>query len=693
MSTKPQHLPIGDPCTTCGLPSRFHRIRGVRNREYDRQYNHDHPRCNPSERVIGIDGEGQGAYPHLYNYLAAADENGEVWDVRPAGDRLTTVECLDFILDLPRRALIFGYAFVYDITKILTDLPNKLLHLLFHERRRARMHRRANGQWRVSYAPVKWRRFSINYMNRRLTISCGSRRATVWDIFRFFSSKFTQALTDWKVADKAHLVRMAEMKEKRKTFDQLSPSVVEEYCQEECRYLAKLGRQLLDAHEEAELPLAGQYYGAGSTASALLKRMDVRRYAGEFPAAMRKPLASAFFGGRFENSIVGPVKGPVYNYDISSAYPYQATFLPCLNCGKWSLVPKGKSLERLINVSALALIKWSIATIQPAAWGVFPVRDKDGTIRFPLSGEGGWTWKQEFLAGRKFNSHVEADEAWVYDTDCDHQPFRLLPEIYRERVRWGKDAKGIVLKLGPNSVYGKVAQSRGINPPFQNWIWAGNITSGCRAQLLDSLVCVRDPWNVLMFATDGVWSREKLSLPAPMDNGTGDLEKPLGGWEEKTFDRGVFAVRPGIYFPLQPSENEIKEVRARGLGKRVLYEKWHSVVDAYQAGKTEVVIAGAERFIGAKSGIGWVGKSTYRRSQHYGEWISQPISVGFHPQPKRKAVLADGRLQPWSRLKMSVPYKNAMMSPEAAALKLAQEIAEEQADADFSYEDFAEVTT
>jgi len=85
-----------------------------------------------------------------------------------------------------------------------------------------------------------------------------------------------------------------------------------------------------------------------------------------------------------------------------------------------------------------------------------------------------------------------------------------------------------------------------------------------------------------MLATDGVWSRERLALPSPRDTGTGDLSKPLGGWEEKSFPEGVFAVRPGIYFPLAPTEEALKEVRARGLGKKVLYEQWPRIVDALE---------------------------------------------------------------------------------------------------------------
>jgi len=688
-------MSIDGLCGRCGLPSSSHRQRKrdvpSRSSDYVSRRNADYPRNNPSARIIGIDGEGQGRAPHRYTYLAAADENGRKWQLS-SGVQLATSDCLDFILGLPRRSLIFGYAFLYDLTKILQDLPDKLLYLLFHEQKREYLTTDNDGKPTIRHRKVRWGSYRLNYVNRRFTVGhLGTKRsATVWDVFAFFQSKFTKALIDWQIADKQRLSDMERMKDLRANFDQLSERAVHEYCDEECLYLAKLGRQLITIHSDCGLTLKS-YYGAGSTATVLLERMDVLSYRAPPPEEMTEALACAFFGGRFENSCVGSVPGRVYNYDISSAYPYQAYLLPCLVCGRWE---RTRSERRILD-SRLALVHWIITVIMPsAAWGTLPVRAKDGTISFPLSGAGGWTWKEEFLAARRYNRHVEFSEAWIYNTDCEHQPFKELGSIYRERVRIGKEARGIPLKLGPNSVYGKVAQSRGgIAPPFQSWIWAGNITSGCRAQLLEALIAARNvgqsPWNVLMFATDGVWSRCPLSLPQPLDTGTGDCLKdgkpiPLGGWEEKIFESGVFAVRPGIYFPLSPTEEQLKEVRARGLGKKVLYAQWKNIVGAWDRGERKLNVAGIERFIGAKTGTSYSESKGYSRSKFYGEWISWPVSVSFHPEPKRQAILTDGRLQPWESKPESVPYDRALVSPDKLMLQLAQIIAEEQPNADFA---------
>lgn len=669
-------------------------------------------------RILGIDGEGQGRKPHLYTLLSAHDGDDGYWSVEDRGG-LTTRACLDFLLSLP-EALIFGYAFQYDLTKILSDLPDRTLFLLFHEGRRAAVVQGTNGP-RVVYRAVIWQDYTLNYMNRRFTVSAGHkfkraedggcsrchrvaanhpkmRQAIVWDIFAFFQSKYTKALQDWfsekgegKIWRYPHMgtvvARMVKMKDQRAQFDQLDAEDIRAYCKEECTYLARLGAQLIEAHNEAGLQLKS-YYGAGSTASALLTSCNVKEYRGDFPERMREPIACAFFGGRFENSVIGPVRGRVFNYDISSAYPYQATFLPCLLCGRWRHHSR-RGIEDAVASSTLSLVRWRSDELDPsgldAPWGVLPVRKADGTIAFPLSGEGGWIWKEEFLEARRVNPNVEIVEAWSYETDCQHKPFETLPSIYRERVRIGKEARGIILKLGPNSVYGKLAQSKGIDPPFQSWIWAGNITSGCRAQLLSSLVRRRDRSAVFMFATDGIWSRAPLILPKPRDSGTSDLGKPLGGWEEKVFERGAFAVRPGIYFPLEPTDEELEKVRARGLGRKALYEQWSKVVDAWESGKIEVSLRCADRFVGARSGVRWSKKTGAKRDKNYGEWIPHSVDVTFDPKPKRAAIRKDGSLVCWPRFDVaSVPYDPATESAEDKMLAMSQLQAEEQPDGDYA---------
>jgi len=659
-------------CQRCGRSVQHHRVR-VR---HDNRRNRQRPRR--VDRIIGIDGEGIGRRPHKYIYLASADERGRAEAVRNE-EGLTTEQALTFLVNLPDRALIVAYSFFYDLTKILKDLPDESLYYLLHEELRAVIR-----DGRIIYRSVHWNGFRLNFMNRRFSVQRGKKRITVWDIFAFFQSKFTTALGDWKICSEAEIKRIEEMKEQRSVLDSLPRWKVEEYCNSECTYLAQLARALINAHNEAGFALKS-FYGAGSTASSLLTLVDARRFISEIPGEMKDALSRSFFGGRFENSVHGPILGPCYNADISSAYPYQTTFLPCLSCGKWSRCNDPSRSD--IDGATLALIRWRIdieCADKKAAFGPFPVRSTTGTIAFPLSGVGGWTWKQEFIAGQKLCPGAQAVEAWLYHNDCDHRPFERVPEFYRERCRWGKDGKGIVLKLGPNAIYGKVAQSRGLNPPFQCWVWAANITSGTRAQLLEAIDSVKNPWDILMLATDGVWSRLPLQLPTPKDTGTFDLAKPLGGWEHKEFPAGVFCARPGIYFPLNPNKDELKQVRARGVGKKALYERWKELVEAWSQGKEKVHLGGLTRFFGAKSSIHAVGGG-YRRSEDYGEWNDDHrIDVSFNPGPKRRGFGRNQKLLTWHHFDwLSEPYEPAIKSPEAIALMIAEQIANEQPNTDF----------
>lgn len=670
---QPEHTPTGVVCMICGMHASRHRRRDVRPPRSDTRNRRS------IDRIIGIDGEGIGRDPHRYVYAAGCDEGGRIWEVA-RDDRLSSELCLAFLCELPRRSLVVGFSLGYDIAKWLQDLPNEAIYLLMHEELRQRL----TPDGHIVYKPIHWNGFRLNYMNKRFTVGYqnSKRSTTVWDIFRFFQSSFVKALEAWKICPQSEINEIARMKEVRSELEKRSREEIHDYCKKECLNLARLARALIEAHKAAGLELKS-YYGAGSTASVFLARQGIAEKRGEIPEQMRMPLACAFFGGRFENSFVGAASGPIYSYDISSAYPYQTSGLPCLLCGHWTHHSmRRQSLPDTGN--GLALLHWRTPpkVYGNGRWGGLPIRTRDGTIVFPLGAAGGWTWLREFEAARELNPLIEATEVWRYETDCNHKPFVDVPKYYRERVSLGKDAKGIVLKLGINSIYGKLAQSKGVNPPFQSWVWAGNITSNTRAQLLRAIVDA--PNDILMLATDGVYSRSRLKLDLPADTGTWDLEKPLGGWEEKEIPQGVFCVRPGIYFPLNPTEDQIQQVRGRGLGRKSLFENWQAIVDGWRNEKTVIEIGGMTRFVGAKSGILKSNQGVTRRDC-FGEWIEHTVNVSFAPQPKRRAINSDGTLEPWGYLDFeSVPYDPAMLSNEAILLKLAEMIAEEQPDGDFS---------
>lgn len=671
------HIPDGEPCKKCGLP-------GYKHRERDRDQIFEY---------IGIDGEGQGRKDHKYTLLAASNINGsKTWVAtpKPGHDRLTTEQCLDLILELPsRRAKIFSFSFNYDLTKILTDVDDKTLYRLFRPELRPSPKTMKGSRGPV---PEKWNGYYLNLQGTKFTVRKGGRKIIIWDLFKFFQSKFVNALKDWKVGNEQLWERMSLMKDKRSEFDKESKENILAYCLEECACMGELAKKLVEAHEKAGLKLRS-FYGAGSSGAAMLTALGVKDKVRQPIDEMRRAVASAFFGGRFENSVIGQIEGTIYNRDISSAYPYHTTFLPCLEHGRWTRTDKRSMLEG----KRAALVRYTLGNSRITTWGPFPFRTKEGSISFPIQSGGGWIWLAEYLAGERIFPHVEFREAWVYDSECECQPFKKVPEYYVLRLQIGKEGPGLVIKLGVNSIYGKLAQSVG-NAVFNCWIWAGMVTSGCRAQVLDMLGLHKDWSNLLAVATDGIFTREKLEAPLPLETNTGlvihGASKPLGGWEEKTYSRGMFFARPGIYFPLNPSKEDIKDIRGRGVGKGVVLENWNRIVDSWNENGLEGIarIANVTRFCGAKTSINH-SKQGYRRAYStdgkapsYGQWITRKVEMSFHPMPKREEMNSDGtlKLRKFPKDAQSVPYDRAMISHETLEMRAAVTELMEQPDADLT---------
>ncbi len=548
--------------------------------------------------------------------------------------------------------------------------------------------------------PIKYRGRKYDYFNGSLTITGRfnkpRRKVKVWDCFRFFGCSFVEALKSWDVGSPEQRDRILAMKNKRGSFEQEDPADVRNYCREECHLLAVMMRKLVTAHDEAGIHLKN-FYGAGSTATALLKYHGVAEHKGprhaDLDLELGRAVAASFFGGRFEDSVVGMVEKHVYGFDISSAYPFALSFLPCLSCGEWRREQMtNKRLRELHERGALVVSKFRVRPLsnderKATAWGPLPFRDDKGSISYGVNFTG-WSWAPELLPAlegwgpggqvlRRSGDQVadpktrEPDDlmaglvelegdAWVYETPCEHKPFGFMPSGYRQRILWGKEGRGLALKLGMNAGYGKTAQSIGEDPAFQSWIWAGMTTATTRGQILRAIMTARDPWNVLTIATDGIYSLEKLPIwtfydggengaskyppkrQPDRDTGTADLKKPLGGWEGKDIEEGAFIAKPGMYCRLKPS---MKDVRARGVGRREFFSSWDKLLAGFlawdRADPEYAVEIVSRRFYGAKHAIHARSrcpecKKSYPGTPDQGcpkcppdEWGQRPIGVDF----------------------------------------------------------------
>lgn len=536
-----------------------------------------------SRPFVGCDGEGQslGSDYHGYVLLRLGDRS---IGPRDGERRLRTMDMLRAIADLPTEREYVGYYFGYDVAKILEDLSfNKLARLVARETRR----RTAGG-----YFPVEWGDYEIDWLPGKefKARHVGSRHWTIiHDVGSFFQCSFIQALETWNIGTEEERKLIARGKELRSEFDSVEPEFVAEYNALECRLL----EALMSAFRGVCLELGylpKKWQGPGVLAESVMdahgvpanKTLEVLQDASEDGVAAFGRYA--FYGGRSETTVVGPVLEPVRQFDINSAYPWALLSVPCLVHGKWKRVTESRALAadelsicfgKFEPLNRPVSLKTSRPT-EPQEWLYgLPIRSKKGNIAWPAYGRG-WYWSHEIRSA--IHQRFTVYDSWVYQRACHCQPFGFLRDIYALRKKIGKSRKGIVLKLVMNSMYGKLAQSIG-SPKFSNPIWASFITSYVRAALNDAVhsmpgcragECGRD---IYYLATDAIFTADAGVEYGPA-LGTG-----LGEWDLKVHPNGLFFIQSGLYF--DPSGATDPTFKTRGVPKTTIVKHKDEFISAF----------------------------------------------------------------------------------------------------------------
>ena len=564
-------------------------------------------------RWIGIDGEGVGRTPHRYVMMAGSE--GDVIE-RKGG--LRTAECLEFLLRLGTRdARIAGYYLSYDWTKIIWELPETSIYTLLRPELRARSKSEGGG-----FDRVKWGKYTLHFLAGAMWITHGRRKVTVWDLGKYYQGPFVGALKDWDLAPEVR-AHIESMKGKRAEFQWRERKSILRYCLAECRALAELAECLEQAHIDAGIK-SRAWHGPGSTAGALLAREGIKDKLGPpLHPEIRAAAAVAYFGGRAEISCNGTIKRPVSEFDITSAYPRYARDLPCLVHGRWG---KTRS-ERIAATATIAIVNASIDRVK-SDWGPLPVRLTNGTIVYPRGGASGYWYWTEWEQAKHFDARLKFDHAYVYFTDCNCRPFAFIQQIYERRAIVGKKTgEGRILKLGMNSVYGKLAQKIG-PAQYGSTLWAGLITSGTRAQLLSLMLRHKRLDSVLMLATDGLYSTEPIEI---------DPTPSLGAWERVDHPEGMTLVRPGIYWTPDGV------LRARGVGRANLETARLLLSEGLASGADRVRLPPRTAFGGARLTV-YRSQSGLHRSERYGQWYPIPTNMSLSPGPKRTTDWTPPRL-------------------------------------------------
>lgn len=560
---------------------------------------------------IAIDGEGITNPNNLYRYETGEGKKKKYKDVpshhlgllgSSTGNYienyngLSTEACLEFLLNLAgaySNSILVGFYFNYDANMILKDLSEDEAKELWQ-----------NGELELEGYHITWLHSKIFGCNHKES----GRSFCLYDVSGFFQKSFIRALEDNKIdvpeeikEGKLDRTNFFEKSRTKKGRDE-----IRYYNKLECDLLVTLMNQLRNQMIACGF-LPDKWHGAGAIASTILKRYNIAEH-NYTPFNYKQEIISAYFGGRNQMLTMGEI-GDCWIHDINSAYPAAMRTLPT---GRGVWIEESRPDKREIVEWGLHYVKWKIkekkSCIMP-----FPFRAKNNRIYWTKEGEG-WYWTPEvFAAKEQYGSQIKILRTIQFYPESDELPFDFINNLYLQRqylVSIGDDAQ-LPLKLGLNSLYGKVAQGIGYKthkPRYTNYFWAGYITSQTRATMFN--LAQKNPKEIVFFATDGVVSRSKLI--------ESDEGKPLGGWDVKELTN-FFALQSGVYC----FDSNERKYKSRGFNYRsVDYDKvrqmWKAqgIYGQYSYKET--------RFIG-------LGIALATDFNLWGRWLEQDRELNFMP--------------------------------------------------------------
>lgn len=526
---------------------------------------------------------------------------------------LSSFESLTFLVRQARSApksIPVAFFFNYDVNMILRDVPIEQLRELWETGET--VWQVDAGEFALTWIPTK-----LFEVAAELDTPAGRMRAgcKIYDSFGFFQSSFVKAAHAWELGDE--LAQIEAMKERRGSFG-TSPGELAElaaYSERECVVLCRLMEKVRVALHDVELR-PRTWLGAGAIASALLAREGVDSHLTIRPKqnGLDDATMRAYFGGRTEVFQQG-VQPHAISADINSAYPYAATQLPT-EIGEW----KRRRDYEPAAPWAIWRVAWKIP--RDSLLAPLPFRDRR-SIFFPNEGEGYYHASEVAAAIALYGDAIDVSTGYVFEPATDAKPFAFLADVYayRQQLKADGHAGEKVLKLGINSVYGKLAQGNsrdGRRPKFQSYFWAGAITAATRARVLHA--CALAPENVVAVATDGI----VFAPDAPAEL----VAQPgLGGWELTGY-RDFFVAQPGMYHATQAdTDEEVKHSRGfftRELDFDVLRELWA------ERGPVSSWASSSTRFMG-------LGASLVRKDfAIWRQWVTGDRRVSLYLAPRKR---------------------------------------------------------
>lgn len=578
---------------------------------------------------INISGDDKPQHPVLFGCSAQPGSPLVSKDI-------PTLDMLNYICDIGQQypqAIHVGYHFKYDANMILQDLDENLIRVLWRKNRvRFKV---GEWCWTIQYFPGK--KFIITRSDKFKGSKNSKYRTTVtiYDYSSFFGGQaFLTAceniLGNDLTADDRKVIEHGKAARQDNAWSDMAS--IRYYWSREIILIERVFRRFRDVMHQAGFALR-EWYGPGALANYINSAHGLKPHirgaqkpAGIMPCEVHTASKIAFSGGRFEAFQIGRIRGPVYAIDINSAYPYALTHIPSLAEGEWVYEREPATIAKF----GFYHIEYSAPESQPVEYRPMPLfwRNRKGLISYPNRIQGWYASPETSIVAKM--PGVRIVEGWHWRTTNTEFPWRFLNDMYDTRQRLGKEnLLSIPFKLGPNSLYGKYAQTVGWNekdrtpPTWHALPIAAWITSMCRAML----------WNVIQQAPDKVVAVETDSVfltedPRNLDIHLGDK---LGEWSLETFDEVVY-IQSGMY--LKKKDGEWKGVRSRGISRHEF--KPESVLDylrGLQPGEQwdPYSFTTSPRFVGMGAAL-----ATTDFAGQWRTWQSQQKDITFGDRGKRR---------------------------------------------------------
>lgn len=500
------------------------------------------------------------------------------------------------------------YGAGYDWNMWLRDIPRETLEALYEL-----------GE--VSWAEywIKWRPGKTFHIGRKGT----KDTVLFYDVVSFFQRPFVQACDEYLGDGFVHRDLIVKNKRLRGAFTESDLEEIAMYCDAELDNLVRLMNELRERLYRAGLKVS-RWDGPGAIAVALFQAHDIKDHLSRTAQTESVPVRSAYYGGRFEVCKTGYRNKTVYEYDVNSAYPWALQDVPSMAGGTWRREP-----GFVDPGTDFVLYRVHFRGLSENMTRPFPLphRLENGNVVYPRFTTG-WYWGPEVFTAQKYvkryGGSLIVEETLIFTPATKVKPFAFIEPLFEKRraLKAAGDGAHVGIKLGLNSMYGKLAQQvgwaeteKGLRlPPYHQLEWAGYVTSRCRAAVFGAVL--QDLDSVVAFETDAMFTTRRLAVKEGAR---------LGQWEYESFADMAY-LQSGTYFAKKADGSVVD--KSRGVDRGEL--TYDLAMEALRSG-TGTVSAKLTRFNGLGIAL----------AQNFNKWLvweTMEKNVSVFPGAKRTHV-------------------------------------------------------